>query len=153
MLTDNKNFLSPLGFQLIIDGPEFANVNFFCISANLPSISLPEAAANYKKWGQAFPGDRIQFDPLNVQFKVDENCQNYLEIWNWIKNSVGRAAPQFRDVTLHVLSSKNNLLKKIRYYSAFPTSLDGIEFNVQESDIEYVTCACSLRYTNFEFIT
>lgn len=151
-LTDNKNYLTPVGFRLTIDGVDFANVQFFCTSANLPSLSLPEATGNFQRHAQFFPGDRFAYDPLNIRFLVDEDCKNYLEIFNWMQTAVTTNEPQFKDVTLSILSSHNNVRKQIKFISAFPTSLDGIEFNTQASDIEYMSVNCSLRYSRFEFI-
>lgn len=150
-LTANKNYLSPVGFRLSIDN-DLKNTVFFCTAANLPSLSLPEAVANYQRYGQAFPGERIQYDPLEVRFIVDENMVNYNELYQWMHIAASTATPMFKDVTLSILSSHNNPVKQIRFISAFPTNLNGLEFDTTQSQIEYMTCACTLRYTRFEFL-
>jgi hypothetical protein len=45
------------------------------------------------------PGDQIQFEDLTLQFLVDENMENYLEIHNWIY-SLGypKSVDQFGDL-------------------------------------------------------
>ena len=31
------------------------------------------------------PGDKMEFEDLNVRFLVDENLENYMEIQNWMR--------------------------------------------------------------------
>ena len=78
----NRNFLSPSGFQFNL--ARAPKVDFFSNSTRIPGIQLGNIdVGNYLK-SIPVPGDQIQFEDLTLQFLVDENMENYLEIHNWI---------------------------------------------------------------------
>jgi len=54
------------------------------------------------------------------------------------------------DATLIILNSHNNKSKEITFKEVFPTSLSGLEFNVNTNDIEYLTAEVTFKYTYFE---
>jgi len=149
-LTPNKNYLSPIGFKLVIDNIKYANLAYFCSSAPLPAIASSEAQANFRGSQHAMAGDRIDYSPLDIRFMIDEDMNNYLEVFKWIHDNIKTSGIVKCDVLLHILTSKNNTNKIIRFVDAFPISLEGIEFNAQNSDVEYVQASCSFRYTRFE---
>ena len=152
-VTSNKNFLSPVGFQLKIDSSKYPNLEYFCTSASLPGISMSEAAVPYKGANIGFVGDRIAFDDLTVRFNVTENMENYLETFNWIHEIVNGTKKEIEmqsNATLVILNSHNNKAREVRYRDIFPTSLSGLEFNVNTNDIEYLTAEVTFKYTYFE---
>ena len=53
---------------------------------------------------------------------------------------------------LSVMSSHNNVNKQFQFKDAFPTSLSGVEFTTQGSDIEYLQADVSFRYNEFSII-
>ena len=83
-VTSNKNFLSPVGFQLKMDYQKYPNLEYFCTATSLPGISMSEAPVPYKGANIGFIGDRITFDDLTVRFNVTEDMENYLETFNWM---------------------------------------------------------------------
>ena len=84
-LTDNKNFLSPVGYTLKIDSA-FANTEYFCTAANIPGVGISSVDTPYKGVNLGMTGDRMTFDDFTITFNVTENMENYIEIYNWIKN-------------------------------------------------------------------
>ncbi len=150
-LTDNKNFLSPVGFTLKIDADR-ANTEYFCTQANLPGISLSNVDQGYKGVNLGFTGDRMTFDQFNITFNVTENLENYIEIYNWMLNITNAKNPEDYkyDGRLMILTSHNNIVKEIKLFDLFPTNLSSIEFNAQATDIEYVQAQVTFKYTYFE---
>ena len=55
------------------------------------------------------------------------------------------------DAVLQIMSSHNNVNKEIAFSGVFPISLSAVEFNAQNTDIEYVQADLVLKYTSFEF--
>ena len=49
-ITDNKNFLAPGNFKVTIDSSEYANIQFFCTSASVPSISQAPVSTSFKNF-------------------------------------------------------------------------------------------------------
>ena len=77
-LTTNLNFLSPLGFRFLLN--KAPNIEYFCQVATLPTISMTEINRSNPFVAIPQPGDRIVYEPLTLQFRVDEDMTNYLEI-------------------------------------------------------------------------
>ena len=163
----NTNFLSPLGFKFQIK--KTPNLNFFVQSVNLPSVSIGTIDVSTPFSRIPLPGDKVTFGQLDVTFKVDENMENYLEIYNWII-SLGRpdnftdGAPLYTappmsgtgvnsDLTLVILTSAMNGNKIINFLDAHPVNLTDITFDSTLSDVEYVTATVSFDYRRFTIAT
>lgn len=153
-LTTNKNFLSPVGFQFKIDNTKYPNLEYFCTAATLPGLNLGDTAVPYKGVNLSFTGDRVTFEDLSITFNVTEDMENYIETFNWIHHLVQNSnAEGFKsDATLLILSSHNNVTKEIKFTGVFPISLSALEFNSQQTEIEYLQANLTLKYTTFEFV-
>jgi len=158
----NKNYLSPVGFKFnIVKTPK---VDFFSNSAKIPGIQLGNVkVGNYLK-AIDLPGDNIQFEDLVLQFIVDENLENYLEIHNWIyglgypesvsefqdliRNAQGQkdVKEQFSDGTLAILNSNFNVSARVKFRDLFPISLSALEFTATETDYTYFTATVTFKY-------
>ena len=79
----NRNFLSPTGFKFIMD--KAPKVSFFGNQLNLPQMTLGVAEQPTYLRDIPLPGDKIQFEDFSLRFLVDENFDNYMEIFNWIR--------------------------------------------------------------------
>lgn len=150
-LTTNFNFLSPTGFRLTINRNRFANVEYFITGFIIPSVTLGEAAQGFRGHTSFQAGDTVGFDSLSLRFAIDEDMKNYTEIFDWmIKNrDVGL---DFSDMILTVLSNHNNGNKEFQFHDAFPTSLSGVEFTTQATDVEYLQADVTFRYSEFNII-
>ena len=163
----NRNFLSPLDFQFSIK--KAPNVNFFIQRVNIPSITLPSPTAPNPFVKIPYPGEHLTFGNLNISFKVDEDLQNYLELYNWI-NALGK--PQdykqyltiseqpsysgngiYSDISVIALDSRKIPNYEVVYIDAFPTSLSEIVFNTTDSTVNYITAKSSFKYTYFNIST
>tara|TARA_B100001250_G_scaffold414204_1_gene451269 strand:- start:1550 stop:2110 length:561 start_codon:yes stop_codon:yes gene_type:complete len=163
----NRNFLSPSGFQFNL--AKAPKVDFFSNSARIPGIQLGEImVGNYLK-AVPVPGDQIQFEDLNLQFIVDENLENFLEIHRWIyalgypdsvqqfKDLVDDEGDidnlqQFSDGTLTILNSNFNPMAYVKFKDMFPVSLSTLEFSASESDYTYFTATVTFKYLVYEIL-
>lgn len=152
MVTSNKNLLSLTGFKLQIEGLEYKNVEYFVVSASLPSISLPEIAVNYRNRHGYLPGEKVEYDPISLRIAVDENLRVYDELYSWVISNTQGESLETRTLSLSFLTSHNNVSRTLRLNRAFPTSISSIEFNTQATDIEYAYVDVSFRYDYFEFV-
>jgi len=76
------DYAEPTKFKFTII--KLPKVEFFVTTANLPGISLGVAEQITPLQDIPLPGDRLQYDTLNIQFLVDENLENYREIHGWL---------------------------------------------------------------------
>jgi hypothetical protein len=149
-LTTNLNLLAPTGFKLVINREKFANTEFFITSFSIPSVSASEIQTNFRGQIGYTPGEARQFDALNLRFAIDEHMTNYVEMFDWIEsNTVGL---ERHDMILSVMTSHNNVKKQFQFKDAFPTSLSGVEFQTQNSDVEYLQADVGFRYNEFVII-
>ena len=169
----NRNYMSPLGFKLILT--KTPKVDFLCQSANIPQISMGTAIQPTYLKDIPVPGDKVLYDDLTVRFLVDEKMENYLAIYKWITglgypenlgqynqlkkddirtnaSATDDADPryfEFSDATLQVLNSNYRPSVLVNFKDAFPTSLSTLDFDVTTRDYNYFTAEVSFKYTIF----
>ena len=79
----NKNFLSPVGFKFIIG--RTPHVDYFCQAASIPEVSIGVREIPTPVKDYVVPGDKMTFGDLNLRFLVNEDMDNYFEIYKWLK--------------------------------------------------------------------
>lgn len=172
----NRNFLQPSGFQFTLE--RSPKVAFFCNSANIPGMTLGVVNQPTYLKDIPTPGDKIDFDDLNLRFLVDENFENYMELYTWIrglgfpeslkeiydfqkerrdhkdhKAITGGGMDLYSDGTLMILNSNQNLEFKVDFQDLFPYSLSTIQFDATDTSVEYFTADVSFKYTIFHVLT
>ena len=169
---ENKNFLSPVGFRFSLTRAK--KVDFFSNTANIPSLDLGVATQPTYLRDTPVPGDKITFGDFDLEFIVDEDFENYLEIHNWIRalgypreveeygNLLRKRQEQigskdnselqnmYSDGSLFILNSNFQPNIEIRYSQLFPYTLSTLQFNAKETDYDYFTARVSFKYTMFD---
>jgi len=79
---DKLDYASPIQFKFTC--AKLPTVEFFCQTANIPSITLGTADVDTPLKSIPFPGDKLTYGDLNVSFLVDENLNNYKELHDWL---------------------------------------------------------------------
>lgn len=157
----NKNFLSAHNFTFILK--RTPNLNFFIQEVNIPGITVQslEAPSPLQKLPQT--GIQPLFNDLRVTFKVDEDFENYNEIYQWIKRitvfnyATLSLAPKETgewvksDISLIIGNAAKNPNFEVTFLDAFPVSLSDLDFKYTESDVNYVTASVIFKYTQFNF--
>ena len=151
-LTNNRNFLTPVGFKLTMDSNRYGNVEYFVTTVMLPTAAVSEISTPFRNRQGYLPDNKIIFDTLTVRMIIDEDMKNYNEIFNWLNNNTLSPNLEFADMTLNILSSKSQVNKQIKFTAAFPVSLAGVEFNTQSTDIEYLQADVTFRFDTMSFI-
>jgi hypothetical protein len=82
---------------------------WFCTSANVPGITLGEAQYATPMTDMFVTGDKLTFETLNITFLVDEELQNYRELWDWL---VGIGSPVSHSQWETVLSEGDGAVRK-----------------------------------------
>ena len=80
---NNQNFLSPIGFKFILG--RTPNVDYFCQSASIPQVEIGVREITTPVKEYSLPGDKMTFGDLNLRFLVNEDLDNYYEIYKWLK--------------------------------------------------------------------
>ena len=80
-------------------------VEWFCTNVNIPGITLGEASYPTPMTDIGITGDKLTFETLTMTFLVDEELQNYRQIWDWL---VGIGFPESRTQFTTFRSSTSN---------------------------------------------
>ena len=169
----NRSILNRNNFKLLID--KVPAVEYYVKGVNIPGMSFTETTAAAGIGLDAFfPGDKVAFETLDVTFLVDEDLQNFKEIYDWmnaivpikdptdfanyvdtIQTNEGRLSAiendlnQYSDITLVTNTNKNLPNKYFKFKDAFPISLGTLELE-SGSDGDPVTCTVSFRFTYYD---
>ena len=173
-LPDNLSYLAPTQFELLVK--KLPNTKYFATGVNIPAVSIGESiqptrlGANIK-----VPGDKIQFGEITITFIVDENMENWTELYNWMEGITGSTDTEkyrllvgankrdgqpydysedgdqlYSDMVIVVTTAANNPNRYVRIQDAYPSSLGEITMDTTVSGgITYVTCTASFQFTSF----
>ena len=83
------DYASPIQFRFKCT--KLPLVEYFCQTANIPSISLGSATINTPLYDYPIPGDTITYGSLDISFLVDENLNNFKELHDWM---IGLGTPE-----------------------------------------------------------
>ena len=160
---DNRNFLSGVGFKFNLT--KFPKVDFFSNSARIPELNLELTRQPSYLKNIDVPGERLTYGDLTLRFLVDENMENYISIYTWLKglgfpestkefkelttDKDGQRDPKeaFCDGTLRILNSNYREVAKVKFIDLFPTSLTSLEFDATNTDIQFFTAEATFKYT------
>lgn len=165
---DNLNFLSPLKFSFTVN--KMPHVNFFVQSVLLPAVAMGNVDVPTPFVKMPNPGTHIDYTEFQVGFRVDEQMQSYLELYDWIKalgfpesfdqykeladndrrrNPLG-TEDLMSDATLIVHNSNAQPNLQVKFIGLYPSTISELAFDLRGGDVNYVECICSFRYERFD---
>ena len=162
----NRNFLSPIGFLFVLDKAK--KVSFLCQKADIPTMTLGEVNIPTRGLVPIPVEGNMRYSELTIDFLVDENLENYMEIHNWMRalgtpqdlqertdwNTKYRNAPRqdarFSDATLQVLNNNNNANFDVVFKDLFPVNLSTLTFDVTQGDNDFFVASATFKYMIYE---
>jgi hypothetical protein len=157
-IPNTENYLTTNYFKLYIS--RAPAVSYYTQKVSFPQISQQEMILGTDISTQIpFAGNLYTFNPLIVEFLVDENLRSWQEIYNWIYHlgnytSVGeqyKFKDQTSDITLQITNSAYKPKFEIIFRHAFPISLSEIPFSVTATDNVPIRVTASFKYTYYDF--
>lgn len=164
--TDNSskvNLLADNAFHFEIHNlPQFS---YGAQTFELPGINMGYATRPTPLLDIPEPGDKVDFQDLIITFLVDEQLENYKEIWKWMMHlAYPRTTKQYRDlvtgqsnymrksdITMNTLTNKFNVMNEVKFIDCFPYALTGILFNAANPEVEHPVATASFQYSNYYF--
>jgi len=159
----SQNFLSPIGFRFVLK--RAPKIEYYIQSANVPSLTAGFAPVPTPFHNLSLSPDKLEYGDFSISFRVDENMQNYLEIYNWLTGMTfpdnfdqytnittrnqGDSSGIYSDATLTILNSSMNSNIEIGFEDLIPVSISDIQLDVKSSDINYVEATASFKYKSF----
>ena len=159
----NRNFLSGVAFKFNLT--KFPKVDFFSNSARIPELNLELTRQPSYLKNIDVPGERLTFGDLTLKFLVDENMENYISVYNWLKGlGFPETTKEFKDLTtdkdgqrdskeafcdgtLRILNSNYREVAQVKFRDLFPTSLTSLDFDATNTDVQYFTAEATFKYT------
>ena len=162
----NKNFLSPIGFVFVLD--KARRTSFLCQRAEIPAINLGTAQLPTRGMVPIPLEGNMTYGTLNIDFLVDEDLRNYMELHNWIRalgtpqtmkersdwntkyQGLPSEDPRTSDATLQVLNNNNIVNFDVVFKNLFPVNLSTISFDVTQNDNDFFTASATFKYMLYE---
>ena len=111
-----------------------------------------------------YSGEQIDYEPLGIDYKIDEDFANWFEIQDWLtglgfpqefdqyedlksqeNNKLGSGLKS--DISLHILNSSKKPNMEFIFHDAFPVSLSSLTFDTTDPDVDYLEATAVFRYT------
>ena len=153
-----QNYLTPTNFKFSIQ--RLPNVSFFCQTVSLPGLSFSpvEIPTPFKSLYRE--GGPLDVGTFTVTMLVDEDMQNYLEIYNWM---IGLTFPEsfeeyanlvggeglYSDASLHIMSNAKNPNVIVKLKDIFPIGVGDINMSVNQTDTTPVSVDVSFQVNSF----
>ncbi len=164
----NKSFLSPIGFRFACK--RLPHVNYFCTAATIPDITLGETSSVDNPFIKLpVPGDKLTFGRLDLTFRVDEDMKNFQEIQMGIRDigypdnfqqrgAIGKRTQSsvsdvYTDGSLMVMTGNYKPNIEISFVDMYPASLSSLEFDIENTDVEYLKATVSFAYRKYDLKT
>lgn len=159
MSLTTQNFLNPLEFRFTVK--RLPQTTFFVQSANVPGLNIGPVEQKTPFKSIYHTPDTITYEQLNIEFIVDQDMSNYLEIMNWI---IGQTFPEsfdqhktlvegeglYSDATLTLMTGQGNAGKQIEFTDIFPIGLSEIALDTKNTDVQYATCTATFQTNGFK---
>lgn len=156
----NPNFLSSNGYRFHIEN--IPNVNFFVQAINIPGKKIDIALQSTPYLNIPLAGNKIRYNDLTVTFKVDEDLQNFMEIYEWLdalahtenfdltKQFIDDNGSLYSDALITLMDNNKNANIRIRVKRVFPISISDIIFSSTNSDEAHIVATATFKYQNIE---
>lgn len=161
---ENTNLLQPTKFLLTFE--RIRTTQYFCQSVNLPGVSLGEVNRATPFLDMYSPGTKLSYEPLDVEFLVDEELQSWKNIYDWFLSIADpdgfekrdgskelQTLKHFSDATLTVLSGLNNPVLRVQFTNLFPLSINSLKFDTTQSAETIITATATFRYQSYKYLT
>ena len=158
----NLNQLNVVSFD--VNFSRLPTVQYFCQRVSIPAVILGEAFQPMPFMNLPVEGDTLSFESMNISFILDEDMQNYIEIYNWLSAlgfpksydqfSTLKRAEKFpsetdslySDINIMLLTNKNNPNYQVTFHDIFPTSLGSLNFDAAATTLEPIVVDATFNF-------
>lgn len=165
----NRNLLHTTSFQVVFS--KIPTVTYFAQAVNIPGVNLGETRFPTPLLDIPAPGDKLVYEPLSIQFLVDEDLASFKEMYNWLK---GLGFPTTTDeyknllddsdsqrpgvgdtVSNAMLTFLTNALNnniQLQFHDVFPINLSSLQMNAAEGTAAPLVADVSLMFSFYEWM-
>jgi len=157
----NRDFLSQINFRMLLK--RAPNVSYFVQKFNVPGKQI-DGIQQPNPLGQIWkPGNRVYYNELVVQFKVNETLDNYLEIADWIdglghpfdldqyaalaKNPEWTGEGLESTITLMILNASRQANIEVVFDWCWPFFLSDLEFDSTGTEVDFLPATVKFYFS------
>ena len=137
-------------------------VNYFMQKVSLPDFASGGPIEQPTRFVPVkHPSRNVSFDNLTIEFLVDENLENWRELYDWMrtiylvddyKKFEPETSTHFTEGSILLLNSAMNVNKEIRFHNLLPISLSGIDFDSTDTDLSPRIATATFAFDFYEFL-
>lgn len=156
----NSNLLE--GTKYIFVSHSLPNLNFFANGITLPSVSVGEARQSTPYADVFRAGDKMEYEPLQATFLIDEDFRVWEELYNWIRGySYPHSGTEYKnqqkkgiyqDFSVLILKNSYESNLSFRFHDSFPTYLGPVEMTTTKNADDVLQAEVLFRYDTFEIV-
>jgi len=116
-------------------------IEYNCQKFDIPGFDIGSTKVSNHIQALQLAGDTIQFNPLNISVIIDKDLKVLKEIFNTLLGfkdyeTTGKIRPNqdVYDITIDLLSNKNNPIMKIKLVGARFKSFSGLTYDVTSTE-------------------
>ena len=164
----NLNHLNVVSFDVSFS--RMTAVQYFCQRVSLPTVVLGETNEPSPFMNLPLEGDTLTFEALSLSFIVDEDLQNYIEIYNWLTalgfpreygqfsalqdaSTVSESESKYSDMSILLHTNKSNPNYQIKFTDVFPTSISSIQFDATPTGMDPIVVDATFNFRGMFDIT
>jgi hypothetical protein len=158
---ENLNYATGTQWQFTLTA--IPGLEYFVRSAPIPSINMGSVIQPTPHIDINRSGDKITYEPLMIEFFVDERWENWNQLQRWLR---GIAAPEghiefdklgenlhideygYSDASHILYTNDGTELFRIEYQDCFPMALETIPLDTQ-SDGSPLVCMLTIQYRHY----
>ena len=137
-------------------------VNYFMQKVSLPDFASEGPIQQPTRYVSVkHPSKSVTFSDLTIEFLVDENLENWRELYDWMRtiylvNDYDKFEPKttthFTEGSILLLNSAMNVNKEVRFHNLLPISLSGIDFDSTDTDLSPRVATATFAFDFYEFL-
>ena len=137
-------------------------VNYFMQKVSLPDFASGGPIEQPTRFVPVkHPNKNVSFENLTIEFLVDENLENWRELYDWMrtiylvnnyKKFESETSTHFTEGSILLLNSAMNVNKEIRFHNLLPISLSGIDFDSTDTDLSPRIATATFAFDFYEFL-
>lgn len=132
-------------------------VEFMCRNITLPSLSVDPINYSTPYHTNSIPGNRLTFDPVTLIYAVDENYDNYLSLFNWMRGFANPNGPlegekeEPSTMSVSVLTNNENPFRNFILDGVFPINVESPNFDISNTSYEPIELSATFQINDIIF--
>jgi hypothetical protein len=146
-----ENILTEVQFKFEIY--RLPHVTYHLQSTLLPSIQIDQPMQVSSRRDIPLPGSKLNFDPYNIDFIVDDDLKNYNELLKWMvdmaTSDTREISTLFSDAVLHILNADGTPKTRFKFFNCYPNMISELPFNSTTQESSPIIATSLFNYSHF----